>query len=206
MLWVLIRSGKLTCYPLLSRPMHSIVSNDSVSWQQRPWSDCAYAKADLRLCCPHMPKDMFLHGAAHMMHHVGKQLLCHMWTAQAQISMRIHAVCSEHSLFINIYYSTHWFCKQATRVLISLHEGAGWSWPALSVTCIRALFMQCTSYAIWEVCGPDLAYIFVKFFPFRVNPFPEGNGCRSKQKEVTKVASLVEHGINTVRWSQSTWL
>ena len=37
--------------------IHSIVSNDSVSGQRRPWSDCADAQADLGLRCPHMPED-----------------------------------------------------------------------------------------------------------------------------------------------------
>ena len=42
--------------------MHSIVSNDSVSRQWRPRSDCADAQANLGICCPHIPKDMFSHG------------------------------------------------------------------------------------------------------------------------------------------------
>ena len=50
------------CLPLI----HSIVFNNSVSGQRRPWSDCADAQADLGLRWPHMPEDMFSHGAAHM--------------------------------------------------------------------------------------------------------------------------------------------
>ena len=60
------------CSPLI----HSIVSNDSISgqWrprsdcasgQWRPWSDCADAQSDLGLRCPHMLEDTFSHGAAH---------------------------------------------------------------------------------------------------------------------------------------------
>ena len=41
-----------------------ILFNDSVSGQWRPWSDCTDGQADLGLHCLHMPKDMFLHGAA----------------------------------------------------------------------------------------------------------------------------------------------
>ena len=33
--------------------------------QQRRWSDCADAQADLRLCCSHMALDTFSHGLAH---------------------------------------------------------------------------------------------------------------------------------------------
>ena len=47
-------SHPVICYPLI----HSVVSNDSVSGQRRPWSDCADAQADLGFRCPHMP-DMF---------------------------------------------------------------------------------------------------------------------------------------------------
>ena len=49
-----------------SQFMHSIVSNDSGSGQQRPWSAYADAQADLGLCCPHMPEDMFSHCAARL--------------------------------------------------------------------------------------------------------------------------------------------
>ena len=47
------------CSPL----MHSIVSNDSVSRQQRPWSDSVNVQTDLCLYCRHMPND-FSHGMA----------------------------------------------------------------------------------------------------------------------------------------------
>ena len=50
------------CLPFI----HSVVSNDSVSGQQRPWSECADAQADLGLHCPHMPEDTFSLGAAHI--------------------------------------------------------------------------------------------------------------------------------------------
>ena len=36
------------------------------SEQQRRWSDCADAQADLRLCCSHMASDTFSHGPAHI--------------------------------------------------------------------------------------------------------------------------------------------
>ena len=44
--------------------IHSVVSNDSVSGQQRPWPDYADAQADLVLFCLHMPENKFSHGAA----------------------------------------------------------------------------------------------------------------------------------------------
>ena len=45
------------CSPL----KHSIVSNESVSGQWRPWSDCADGQADLGIRCPHMPEYTFSH-------------------------------------------------------------------------------------------------------------------------------------------------
>ena len=44
--------------------IHSVVSNDFVHRQQKPWSECADAQADMGLHCAHMAKDMFSHGAA----------------------------------------------------------------------------------------------------------------------------------------------
>ena len=40
------------CYTLI----YSTLSNDSVSGQRRPRSDCADAQSDLGLRCPHLPK------------------------------------------------------------------------------------------------------------------------------------------------------
>ena len=54
-------------HPSLCSPfIHSVVSDDFVSGQWRPWSDCADAQADLGLRCPHMPDDTFLLGAANI--------------------------------------------------------------------------------------------------------------------------------------------
>ena len=46
--------------------IHYIVPNNSVNGQQRPGSDCAEAQSDLGLCCSFIPKNTFLHGAAHV--------------------------------------------------------------------------------------------------------------------------------------------
>ena len=54
-----------------------------------------------------------------------KMPLWHMWTAEILISMHIRAVIFRHSLFLDIYYSIHWFCKRATKMQISLCECAG---------------------------------------------------------------------------------
>ena len=45
-------------------------------------------------------------------------------------------------LFVDIYYSIHLFCKQATKTLISLNQCANRSGPALSENCIRAFFVH----------------------------------------------------------------
>ena len=50
------------CSPLI----HSIVSNGSISGQQRPCLDCADAQAELGLRCPHMPDESFSNDEAHI--------------------------------------------------------------------------------------------------------------------------------------------
>ena len=55
-------------HPSICSPLkYSIVSNDSICGQRRPWSDCANAQSDLGLHYPHMPDDMFLQGVAHIL-------------------------------------------------------------------------------------------------------------------------------------------
>ena len=75
----------------------------------------------------------------HKLRDVGQKTLCHMRTARIQMSLRIRTVLSGHSLFVDIYYSIHWFFKRVTKTLISLRKCAGWSGPALSENCITAL-------------------------------------------------------------------
>ena len=82
------------------------------------------------------------------MRDVGKRHLCHLRTAKVQMSVRIRATWSEHSLFIDIYNNIYWFCKRAAKALISLRKCAGWSGPALPANNIRALFVHCASYII----------------------------------------------------------
>ena len=53
---------------LCSAFIHSVVSNDYVSGQWRPWSDCAKAQSDLGLRCPHTLKPTFTHGAAYLVY------------------------------------------------------------------------------------------------------------------------------------------
>ena len=49
-------------HPALCSPVKcSIVFNESVCGQRKPWSDCADAQADLGIRCPHMPEDTFSH-------------------------------------------------------------------------------------------------------------------------------------------------
>ena len=76
------------------------------------------------------------------MRNVWKRPLSQMWTAKVQMSVRIRAVWSGHSLLVNIYYNVNWFCKRATKALISLRLCAGWSGPALSANCIGAIFVR----------------------------------------------------------------
>ena len=58
--------AKYNCSPFI----HSVVSNDSVSGRCRPWSDCMDEKADLGLCCLHVPNDMFSHSMTQTVIHI----------------------------------------------------------------------------------------------------------------------------------------
>ena len=67
---------------------------------------------------------------------------------------RICAVWSEHSLFVDIYYSIRWICKRATKALIRL------IWACVGLQLHKALFgcstsclnTTCTRSCLWE-CG-----------------------------------------------------
>ena len=54
-LWHLLSTETCTTSPsgICSSLKHSIMSNDSVYRQQRPWSDCTFVQSDQSLCCPH---------------------------------------------------------------------------------------------------------------------------------------------------------
>ena len=73
-----------------------------------------------------------------------------MRAAKVQMSVRILAVWSGHSLFVDLYYNIFEFCKWATETLISLRKCAGWSWPTLATKYIRALFVLCASNQIFS--------------------------------------------------------
>ena len=60
----ILRMRKVSSGPWLS--VHSVVSDDSISGQWRPWWDCADAQAGLGFRCPHMPEDTFSHGVDHI--------------------------------------------------------------------------------------------------------------------------------------------
>ena len=83
------------------------------------------------------------------MRNMRKRPWCHIQTGKVQMSMHIRAVWSGHSLFIDIYYNIHGFCKRSRKAQISLRKCAGWSGPALSANCIRGFFMCCASNTIY---------------------------------------------------------
>ena len=72
------------------------------------------------------------------------------------MSMRICAVWSWHSLFIDMHYNVHWSCKRTMQALISLRICAGWSGPALSANCIRAIFVRCASNCFYSLGWSDV--------------------------------------------------
>ena len=61
---IILRMRKSIIWVFALNLKHSVLYNDSVSGQWRPWSDCAAAQADLGLCCPRMPQDTFSLGTA----------------------------------------------------------------------------------------------------------------------------------------------
>ena len=124
--WIKYHSG--LCSPFI----HSVVSNDSVSGQWRPWSDCADAQADLGLHCPFMSKDMFPHGAIQMMTQMqsdqsccslyGFLMICKLFMQTVKTLIRI---CS---------------CQVDARICYS-HMPYSWfwcsPWPVLTLTVLR---------------------------------------------------------------------
>ena len=137
------------CSPFL----HSVVSNDSVSGQGKPWSDCADAQADMGLRCPHMPEDKFPHGAAHAARHmsrnVRKRQFWHVGQTKIQISLRIRAVWSELRCS---YEETLHLCMSKmcpVKILIRLCECAGWFESSLGAQVRRYVFWRCGLY--WEI-------------------------------------------------------
>ena len=77
------------------------------------------------------------------MYNVGKRPLCNMRTAKVQMN-----VASDLNSLYSSTYTTVSFCKRTKKAQISLHECAGWSGPALSTNCIRALFVHCAVHQI----------------------------------------------------------
>ena len=86
---------------LCSQFIHFTVSNDSVSGQWRPWSDCADAQADLGLRRPHMSKDTLLRGAVLM-----------------GIAQRAHSVLPNHCCWLCCSCNV---CEKAVRNYQHLH-------------------------------------------------------------------------------------
>ena len=151
--------------------------------QWRLWSGYADTQTDLSLCRANMPQGMFSNVAAQNIRQRdfwydaqrGKKVRMQYANSISvvQISMRIRAVCTEHYRFVDIYYSIHWFCRWATKSLISLRECTGWSGPTLSANCISpfpALRTICNSAAhtFRESAMPLLAHS-LKFHAYAVH-------------------------------------
>ena len=73
---IILRMRKVSSGSLFSIDIFCM-SNNSVSWQRMPWSDCADAQAGLGLRCPHMPEDTLSHGVAQVKIRVN--LLAHIY-------------------------------------------------------------------------------------------------------------------------------
>ena len=101
----------------------------------------------------------------HMMRKARKGLLFNLRTTQVQISMRIHSVWSGQFLFIDIFYSIHWFYKRILNVQISLRKLPIGPFRA---NCLRDLFCKLPKSPFRAKC---LRTLFVKLpkGPFRTN-------------------------------------
>ena len=74
--------------------------------------------------------------------HARKEPLCDIQTAKTQISMHIHAACSEASLFVDLFYNTHQYYKWAvTPRSDDTNVKAG-----LSLQCHILLSIDCASF------------------------------------------------------------
>ena len=100
----------------------SVVSNDSVSGQWRPWSDCADAQSDLGLHCLQMPEDTFSYGAAQVRkRHAQKGLSEH--TNSKGLGPRRPI---RNLLLASIYHGVPDSVMQAINVLLRLCKQVNW--------------------------------------------------------------------------------
>ena len=102
----------------------------------------------------------------YMMRNARKRPLYNLQTTLVQISMRIRRVLSEHFLYIDIYYSIHWFCKGTMKALISLRLCAGWSGPALSANCRCSFCALRITFTVWFGVGG----VFNLFYAIATSP------------------------------------
>ena len=127
---------------ICSSLIYSIVSNESVSGQQRPWSDCADAQADLGLRSPHISEDKFSH--AIWMYYLGrvmrKRVFKQIWAVKAKISLRIRAVWSGPSLSAARIIGYYRMYQQRAKARMSPCACAGWCESALFVHARRHFF------------------------------------------------------------------
>ena len=75
--------------------------------------------------------------------------------------VHIRAICTGHSLFVDIYYNIHWFCKPATKALISL--------------CVCD-FLTVNHLSIIHSCSREY---FDIFFPEKIHVLSFGISCES---------------------------
>ena len=97
---------------------------------------------------------------------------------------------SRQSLFIDIYYDIHWFCKRSTKALNSLRICTDWSGPLLTPNCIRALFVRYASYYLKELDilrkfyrhfnKGEYLYDFLFCFSDHQSPFEKGSTLKAK--------------------------
>ena len=100
-----------------------------------------------------------------------KRPVRHMRISKAQISMRIRAVYSGHSLFVDIFYSISRFCQRAMKALISLQKLHKGLFRLLLIKyqtmIITHVFFMCVFYNchIINTCltlvlpNPDISYL-----------------------------------------------
>ena len=125
--------------------------------QQRLWSDCAYAQADLRFSWEHIPHCWKSHALAHMsLLDLTKSVLGFYDKVRLKPSSAIVTSYKIENLLVKSLYRIP-ANKQKTQALIRLRENAGWSAP-LEFTNTKDRFSHTEAFMIVAFISLEKAY------------------------------------------------
>ena len=103
--------------------------------KQRKWKLLIRERGCVSLCCQfvisfcNFAEDRLIY---YLSHAIMTDIFGALWTVRIQVSQWGCTIWLEHSTYIHIFCSTHWFWKRAAKSQISLRGCAGWSGPSLS--------------------------------------------------------------------------